>query len=132
MKRCRQDLTFAFKVPGLAPGLSIEELDKEFTASTEVSFIRLHSCNPTKPHSQPVPMTTPQPLIPGQMLVSAPKRRGAVVIKKPATPSSPASFDPHFASASGSMQMVDTEAQVKKRGVRMWVKGKLENFVGKS
>ena len=41
------------------------------------------------------------------------------------------SFDPspHFTSTPGAMQMVDTEAQAKKGGVRMWVKGKLENFV---
>jgi len=61
---------------------------------------------------------------------SAPKRRGKVVIKPPERPNSPASFDAHFASALGSMQMVGAEAQEEKKGFRKWVKGKLEKYVG--
>jgi len=64
LKRCSQNLIFAFKVPGLAPGLSMEELDEEselLAVSTGVSFIL---ATQLRPHLQPVLMTVPQPLIP--------------------------------------------------------------------
>jgi hypothetical protein len=50
---------------------------------------------------------------------SPPKKRGPVVAP---------SFDPHFTSTSGAMQMVGLDAPVKKKGIRGW----LEGFVRKS
>ncbi|KIM41304.1 hypothetical protein M413DRAFT_445336 [Hebeloma cylindrosporum] len=56
----------------------------------------------------------------------APRKRKPFVIKPPETPTS---FDPMFASPSTSMQTVGADAPVKKKGMRMWLKDKLEKIV---
>ena len=52
LKRCGQDFTYAFKVPGLVSSLvlSIEKLDEEWESFRKVSFILFHFCGPAKPH----------------------------------------------------------------------------------
>lgn len=43
------------------------------------------------------------------------------LVPEPVSPTSPASFDHHFASVSEDMQIEDTEAPAKKRGRRRWL-----------